>query len=339
MKTILVTGGAGFIGSHTVVDLVQHGYKVVIVDNLSNSSAKSIKAIEDIVKSEIDFFEADIRDKDKLSYIFSQYKFDGVINFAGYKAVGESVELPLKYYDNNIGGVVSLLEVMEEFGVKTFVFSSSATVYGIPEKIPLTEGDKTGAASPYGRTKLFIENILSDLALSNQNWRIISLRYFNPLGAHESGNLGEDPNGIPNNLAPYITQVAIGKLDRLNVFGNDYNTPDGTCIRDYVHINDLALGHRLAMEYMFRQNESVNEIINLGSGRGYSVFEIINSFEKIMDKRIPYDITKRRGGDIDISIASIDKAKELLKWEPRYDILKMCEDMWRWQQQNPNGFH
>lgn len=339
MKTILVTGGAGFIGSHTVVDLVQHGYKVVIVDNLSNSSAKSIKAIEDIVKSEIDFFEADIRDKDKLSYIFSQYKFDGVINFAGYKAVGESVELPLKYYDNNIGGVVSLLEVMEEFGVKTFVFSSSATVYGIPEKIPLTEGDKTGAASPYGRTKLFIENILSDLALSNQNWRIISLRYFNPLGAHESGNLGEDPNGIPNNLAPYITQVAIGKLDRLNVFGNDYNTPDGTCIRDYVHINDLALGHRLAMEYMFKQNESVNEIINLGSGRGYSVFEIINSFEKVMDKRIPYDITKRRGGDIDISIASIDKAKELLKWEPRYDILKMCEDMWRWQQQNPNGFH
>jgi UDP-glucose 4-epimerase len=339
MKTILVTGGAGFIGSHTVVDLVQHDYKVVIVDNLSNSSAKSIKAIEDIVKSEIDFFEADIRDKDKLSYIFSQYKFDGVINFAGYKAVGESVELPLKYYDNNIGGMVSLLEVMEEFGVNTFVFSSSATVYGIPEKMPLTEGDKTGAASPYGRTKLFIENILSDVALSSQNWKIISLRYFNPLGAHESGSLGEDPNGIPNNLAPYITQVAIGKLDKLNVFGNDYNTPDGTCIRDYVHINDLALGHRLAMEYMFKQNESVNEIINLGSGKGYSVFEIINSFEKIMDNRIPYDITKRRRGDIDISIASIDKAKELLKWEPRYDILKMCEDMWRWQQQNPNGFH
>ena len=339
MKTILVTGGAGFIGSHTVVDLVQHDYKVVIVDNLSNSSAKSIKAIEDIVKTEIDFFEVDIRDKDKLSYIFELYKFDGVINFAGYKAVGESVELPLKYYDNNIGGVITLLEVMEEFGVNTFVFSSSATVYGIPEKMPLTEGDKTGAASPYGRTKLFIENILSDVALSSQKWKIISLRYFNPLGAHESGNLGEDPNGIPNNLAPYITQVAIGKLEKLSVFGNDYATPDGTCIRDYVHINELALGHRLAMEYMFNKKQSVNEIINLGSGKGYSVFEIIDSFEKVMDKKIPYDITKRRAGDIDISIASIDKAKKLLKWEPRYGIFKMCEDMWRWQQKNPNGFH
>ncbi len=338
METILVTGGAGYIGSHTVLDLIAKGYNVIIADDFSNSSKKVINILEKLAEKKIICYEVDIRDKAELKKIFKENRIDAVINFAGFKAVGESVEKPLMYYDNNLIGMIVLLEVMEEFSVKRLVFSSSATVYGIPESMPLVEGDSMGATNPYGRTKLIIENILSDLAESDSSWEIIALRYFNPLGAHKSGNIGEDPNGIPNNLAPYITQVAVGKLEKLSVFGDDYDTPDGTCIRDFIHISDLAAGHSASIKFLLSGKGKGFEAINLGSGKGYSVLEIVANFEKAVGKKIPYVIAGRRAGDIPVSYAKIDKAKELLGWEPVHTIEDMCRDSWNWQKKNPDGY-
>lgn len=338
MKTILVTGGAGYIGSHTVVDLLENDYNVLIIDNYSNSSPRAVNSIESITSKKIKVYNFDIRNREKLKEVFINNNIDGVINFAGFKAVGESVENPLMYYDNNLYGMITLLEIMEEFEVYNLVFSSSATVYGIPESIPMNETDPISGINPYARTKRINEEILQDISLSNNRWNIISLRYFNPLGAHESGNLGEDPNGIPNNLAPFITQVAIGRRSHLNIFGVDYDTSDGTCIRDYVHINDLAKGHRQALDKLFEASIGF-QAINLGSGKGYSVFDILRSFEKVVGKEIPFEITDRRPGDIDESVASIEKAKKFLGWEPRFGIERMCADSWKWQQKNPNGFH
>ncbi len=338
METILVTGGAGYIGSHTVLDLIAKGYNVIIADDFSNSSKKVINILEKLAEKKIICYEVDIRNKAELKKIFKENRIDAVINFAGFKAVGESVEKPLIYYDNNLIGMIVLLEVMEEFSVKRLVFSSSATVYGIPESMPLVEGDRMGATNPYGRTKLIIENILSDLAESDSSWEIIALRYFNPLGAHKSGNIGEDPNGIPNNLAPYITQVAVGKLEKLSVFGDDYDTPDGTCIRDFIHISDLAAGHSASIKFLLSGKGKGFEAINLGSGKGYSVLEIVANFEKAVGKKIPYVIAGRRAGDIPVSYAKIDKAKELLGWEPVHTIEDMCRDSWNWQKKNPDGY-
>jgi len=338
METVLVTGGAGYIGSHTVLDLIKKGFDVIIVDDFSNSSKKVISILEKLADRKIKYYELDIRNKEGLREIFKENKIDAVINFAGYKAVGESVEKPLMYYDNNLIGMIVLLEVMEEFSVKKLVFSSSATVYGIPKAMPLVEDNDMGATNPYGRTKLMIEHILVDLAASDNSWEIIALRYFNPLGAHESGEIGEDPNGIPNNLAPYITQVAVGKLEKLSVFGDDYDTPDGTCIRDFIHINDLAAGHSASIKYLVSGKGKGFEAINLGSGKGYSVLEIIANFEKAVGKKIPYVIAGRRAGDIPVSYARIDKAKKLLNWEPTYTIEQMCANSWNWQKKNPNGY-
>ncbi|WP_348921679.1 UDP-glucose 4-epimerase GalE [Enterococcus rotai] len=340
MKNILVTGGAGYIGSHAILDLIANNYNVVIADNFSNSSPLVIKKLEELSGKTLPFFDVDIRDKNKLTNIFSTFNFDGVINFAGLKAVGESVEEPLSYYNNNVCGMINLLEVMAEYKVFNLVFSSSATVYGIPDTMPLLETNSMGAINPYARTKKIIEEILRDLAQSSDEWKIIALRYFNPLGAHKSGEIGENPNGIPNNLAPYITQVAAGKLDKLYVFGNDYDTPDGTCIRDYVHINDLASGHTAALNTLLKNYNLKNnfEAINLGSGKGYSVFEIIKNFEAVIGRTIPYEIISRRAGDLDVSLADVSKAKRLLGWEPTYSIKEMCADVWRWQEKNPNGY-
>lgn len=339
METILVTGGTGFIGSHTVLDLITNHYNVIIVDNFSNSSHNVSKILNTLAGRNIKLYNVDLRETDELEEIFKKNTIDAVINFAGFKAVGESVSDPLKYYNNNLISMISLLEVMKKYLVKKLVFSSSATVYGIPESMPLKENAPTGVSNPYARTKLIIENILEDLYASDNQWKIISLRYFNPLGAHKSGDLGESPNGIPNNLAPYITQVAVGKLEKLHVFGSDYPTKDGTCIRDYVHINDLASGHTATLNYMNKQEENgFFEVFNLGSGSGYSVFEIINNFEKAIKKEIPFDIVKRRSGDIPVSYADISKAKEKLKWSVTKDINDMCEDSWRWQSKHPNGF-
>ncbi len=338
MKTVLVTGGAGYIGSHTVLDLISEGFNVIIADDFSNSSKKVIDILENLLGKKISYYEIDIRDREKLRGIFKENQIDAVINFAGFKAVGESVEKPLMYYDNNLIGMIVLLEVMEEFSVKKLVFSSSATVYGVPKSMPLVEDNQMGATNPYGRTKLIIEKILSDVAASDNSWDIIALRYFNPLGAHKSGDIGEDPNGIPNNLAPYITQVAVGKLEKLSVFGDDYDTPDGTCIRDYIHINDLAAGHTASIKYLISGNRKGFDVINLGSGKGYSVLEIVENFEKAVGKKIPYVIAGRRAGDIPVSYAKIDKAKELLGWEPKYSIEEMCKDSWNWQKKNPDGY-
>ena len=338
MKTILVPGGAGYIGSHTVLDLIKKGFHPIIVDDFSNSSRKVIPILEELSGTKISFYELDVKNKEGLRKIFSENKIDAVINFAGFKAVGESVEKPLMYYENNLFGMITLLEVMKEFDVKNIVFSSSATVYGISDKVPFVETDPMGeTTNPYGRTKVIIEHILMDLAKSDKTWNIIALRYFNPLGAHESGRIGEDPNGIPNNLSPYITQVAVGKLEKLHVFGNDYDTPDGTCIRDFIHINDLAAGHSAAINYLFNGNIGF-EAINLGSEKGYSVLEILHNFEKAVGKPIPYVIEGRRAGDIAICYADASKAKKLLNWKAKYTIEDMCRDSWNWQKKNPNGF-
>ncbi|CAI3482652.1 UDP-glucose 4-epimerase GalE [Enterococcus cecorum] len=339
-KTLLVTGGAGYIGSHTVLELLDYGYEVVIIDDLSNSSEKAISTIKKLSKqsNNLYFYKIDLKDIVKLEKVFKNHIFDGVIHFAGYKAVGESVINPLVYYENNLFSTINILKLMKKYKVFNFVFSSSATVYENTNEMPFHEWNTLNASSPYGRTKQFIESILKDLFISNPTWKIICLRYFNPLGAHKSGDLGEDPNGIPNNLVPYITQVAVGKLPYLNVFGTDYNTPDGTCIRDYVHVNDLAYGHRKALEYIFRNNKGLYEAINLGSGIGYSVFDILHSFEDVIGKAIPYKVTNRRPGDIDISLADISKAYKLLNWKPRSDIKEMCQDTWKWQKKHPYGF-
>lgn len=337
MKNILVTGGTGYIGSHAVLELINKDYDVSIADNFSNSNPRALEALESISNKKIDLFNVDLRDRGSLERVFEKKSIDAVIHFAGFKAVGESVFNPLKYYDNNLIGTITLLEVMEKYSVENLVFSSSATVYGTPEKMPLIEGEPTGATNPYTRSKLIIENILEDLSVSNEKWKIVSLRYFNPLGAHSSGDIGENPNGIPNNLAPYITQVAIGKLDQLSVFGNDYPTEDGTCVRDYVHVDDLAKGHVDALKYL-EKSEKRFDIFNLGSGKGYSVFNIINSFEKVIDKKIPYKIIGRRAGDLPVTYADTHKAETVLKWKAHKDIEEMCRDSWNWQKKHPNGF-
>jgi UDP-glucose 4-epimerase len=334
--TTLVTGGAGYIGSHTCVELLEAGYDAVVVDNLSNSDRKSIERVEKITGKPLPLYTSDLLDIDALNRIFEKHTIDTVIHFAGYKAVGESVAKPLKYYENNLVGTIRLLQCMKEHNVKNIVFSSSATVYGDPHKVPITEDFPIQATNPYGRSKLMIEEILRDLYKSDSSWNIAILRYFNPVGAHKSGLIGEDPNDIPNNLVPYISQVAIGKLKELRVFGNDYPTPDGTGVRDYIHVIDLALGHIKAVEKI-RQNPGLFTV-NLGTGRGYSVLEMIKAFEKASGRKIPYIFTDRRPGDIAVCYADPTKAYELLGWKAERDIDEMCEDTWRWQTMNPNGY-
>lgn len=333
---ILVTGGAGYIASHTDLELLNAGYEVTAVDNLSNSCMESIRRVENLAGRKISFYEADILDKEALRRIFLEEKIDAVIHFAGLKAVGESCVIPLKYFRNNLGGTITLLEVMQETGVKKLVFSSSATVYGDPETVPVKEDFPLSAANPYGRTKLMIEDMLHDLYASDSSWNIAILRYFNPIGAHESGEIGEDPNGIPNNLVPYIAKVASGMLDKIHVYGNDYDTPDGTGIRDYIHVVDLAMGHIRAIEKLEENPGLVT--YNLGTGVGYSVFDIIRSYEKACKRKLPYVIEGRRPGDVAVTYADPSKAYRELNWKAERDIDKMCEDSYRWQSRNPNGY-
>ena len=333
---ILVTGGAGFIASHTNVELLNAGYEVVIVDNLINSSRKSIDRVEELTGKKITFYEEDLLNEKALDDIFDKEKIDSVIHFAALKAVGESCEIPLRYFDNNLTGTLNLLKVMEKHNVKSLVVSSSATVYGKPKTVPIKEDFPLSVSNPYGRTKLITEDMLRDIYKSDNEWNIAILRYFNPIGAHESGRIGENPNGIPNNLLPYIAKVAAGQLECVNVFGDDYDTPDGTGVRDYIHISDLAEGHIKALQKLSEHPGLVT--YNLGTGVGYSVLEIIKSFEKACGKKIPYKIAPRRAGDIDMCYADPLKAKEELGWEAARGIDKMCEDAWRWQVQNPNGY-
>ena len=335
---ILVTGGAGYIGSHTVVELLEAGHEVAVIDNLSNASFHSLERAEQITGKKVSFYEADIRDDGKMEEAFLAERPDAVIHFAGLKAVGESVEIPLKYYDNNIGGTLTLLHVMKKTGCRNIVFSSSATVYGKPESVPIREDFPTGATNPYGRTKLMIEEILKDLYRADPSWNVILLRYFNPIGAHESGLIGEDPSGIPNNLLPYVAKVAVGKLEKVSVFGNDYDTPDGTGVRDYIHVVDLARGHIKAIEKIENEKQVGCRIYNLGTGIGYSVLDIIKAFGKACGKEIPYVITGRRDGDVDTVYADPSLAAEELGWKAEYDLQKMCEDTWRWQSRNPDGY-
>lgn len=334
---ILVTGGAGFIGSHTCVELLNAGYEVVVLDNLSNASEESLKRVEKITGKQVTFYQADIRDAKRLDEIFGKEQIESVIHFAGLKAVGESVAKPLEYYDNNISGTLVLCDVMRKHGVKNIIFSSSATVYGEPAFIPITEECPKGiCTNPYGWTKWMLEQILTDLHTADPEWNVILLRYFNPIGAHESGMIGEDPKGIPNNLMPYVSQVAIGKLECLGVFGNDYDTPDGTGVRDYIHVVDLAIGHVKALKKI--EEKAGVCVYNLGTGQGYSVLDIVHAFEKAVGKEIPYQIKARRPGDIAACYADAKKAKEELGWEAERGLEKMCEDAWRWQTQNPNGY-
>jgi len=333
---VLVTGGAGYIGSHTVVLLIEAGHEVVIFDNFSNASKESVTRVEQIVGKKIDVIEGDIRSEDNLKHVFDTHAIDAVIHFAGLKAVGESVEKPLEYYDNNVNGTVTLCRVMQQYGCKSIIFSSSATVYGDPATTPIKEDFPTSATNPYGRSKLFIEEILRDVYGSDNSWKIVLLRYFNPVGAHPSGLIGEDPNGIPNNLMPFIAQTAVGKRKILCVFGNDYPTKDGTGVRDYIHVMDLAAGHVKALEKLTGFNEVMT--INLGTGTGYSVLEMVKAFEAASGKLVPYTIAPRRAGDIAICYADPSYAKKVLEWEAIYGIEKMCEDSWRWQSMNPNGY-
>lgn len=333
---ILVTGGAGYIGSHTCIELLAEGHEIIILDNLVNSKEESLKRIREISGKDFKFYKVDLLDREGLDKIFSENSIEAVIHFAGLKAVGESVSIPLRYYHNNITGTLILCEVMQKYNVKKMVFSSSATVYGMPERVPISEDFPLGATNPYGRTKLMIEEIMRDLYISDKDWSIALLRYFNPIGAHKSGRIGEDPNGIPNNLMPYITQVAVGKLKELKVFGSDYPTQDGTGVRDYIHVVDLAIGHLRALEKVM--SSSGVEAYNLGTGKGYSVLEMVAAFEKASDKKVPYVITDRRPGDIAACYAQPDKAKKELGWSAERDIEEMCEDSWRWQSQNPNGY-
>lgn len=334
--SILVTGGAGYIGSHTLIELCEAGFEPIVIDNLYNSKEESLSRVEKITGQKIRFYNADVRDIDALEKIFNENKIEAVIHFAGLKAVGESVKIPLEYYDNNIISTLNLCRVMANHGVKKLVFSSSATVYGVTKTMPLKEGMPTGAINPYGRTKLFIEHILRDIAFSDPEWSITLLRYFNPIGAHISGTIGEDPKGIPNNLMPYIAQVAVGRLEKLHVFGNDYKTVDGTGVRDYIHVVDLAKGHVKAVQYI-AENAGCEEI-NLGTGNGTSVLQLREAFEKASGVTIPYVIDPRRPGDPDEVYADASKAKELLGWEAQLSVERMCEDSWRWQKNNPNGY-
>ena len=336
MSTVLVTGGAGFIGSHTSVELLNAGYDIIILDNFVNSKPESLKRIKELTGKDFKFYQADIRDEEAMTKVFAENKIDAVIHFAGLKSVPQSVKEPLNYYDNNIPGTVCLCRVMDKAGCKKLVFSSSATVYGSKNPSPLREDMPTGGTTnPYGTTKYFIEQILQDLCISDSEWGVSILRYFNPIGAHKSGRIGEDPNGIPGNLMPYITQVAIGKLECLNVCGNDYPTPDGTGVRDYIHVVDLAIGHIKALDRLLKVKGC--EVYNLGTGKGYSVLDVVKAFEKASGIKINYRIAPRRAGDVACCYADATKAKEVLGWQAQYDIDDMCADSWRWQSQNPNG--
>ncbi len=334
---VLVTGGCGFIGSHTCVELLNAGYEAVVLDNLSNSSEKALERVESITGKKITFYKGDIRDREILQEIFDKEEIDSCIHFAGLKAVGESVQKPWEYYNNNISGTLTLVDVMRKNGCKNIIFSSSSTVYGTPEHVPVTEQTPKGTCTnPYGWTKWMLEQILSDLHTADKEWNVILLRYFNPIGAHKSGTMGEDPNGIPNNLMPYITQVAVGKLPELGVFGNDYDTPDGTGVRDYIHVVDLAEGHVKALKKI--EEKAGLKIYNLGTGIGYSVLDIVKNFEEANGVKIPYVIKPRREGDIAENYADASLAKEELGWVAKNGIREMCEDSWRWQKNNPNGY-
>ena len=336
MKTTLVTGGAGYIGSHTLIELINNNFEVVVIDNLANSSRESLRRVEQITGHEIPFIEADVRDQSALSDIFTTYDIDSVIHFAGLKAVGESVAKPLEYYDNNLVSTMTLLEAMREHNVKQLVFSSSATVYGNPSELPLRETSTVGVGltNPYGKTKYMIEQIIQDYCAADPAFEATILRYFNPIGAHQSGQIGEDPNGIPNNLLPYVAQVAVGKLQSVGVFGNDYDTPDGTGVRDYIHVVDLARGHVAALQHM----KAGANVYNLGTGSGTSVLEIIKAFSKACGRDLPYEIKPRRAGDIAACYADCSKAERELGWRAELSIEQACADSWRWQSQNPNGF-
>jgi UDP-glucose 4-epimerase len=337
MSKILVTGGAGFIGSHTVVELQNAGYEVTVVDNLSNSSEKSLERVAAITGKPVSFHKVDICDRQGLDAVFAAERPDAVIHFAGLKAVGESTQKPWEYYENNIAGTLTLVDVMRKNGCKNIIFSSSATVYGNPAEIPITENCPKGqCTNPYGWTKSMLEQILSDIQKADNEWNVILLRYFNPIGAHKSGTIGENPNGIPNNLMPFITQVAVGKLPELKVFGDDYDTPDGTGVRDYIHVVDLAIGHVKALKKI--EEKAGLKIYNLGTGKGYSVLDIVKNFEAATGVKIPYTVVERRPGDIAACYADASLAKKELGWEAQYDIREMCEDSWRWQKNNPNGF-
>lgn len=336
MSKILVTGGAGYIGSHTTVELLNAGHEVVVVDNLSNSSSESLRRVEEITGKNVEFHEADVRDKEMLDAIFNKHDFEAVIHFAGLKAVGESVAKALFYYQNNLESTLTLLERMEFFDVRKLVFSSSATVYGNPDTLPITESAPKSATNPYGQTKLMIEQILEDVTATQENWNITSLRYFNPIGAHESGLIGEDPNGIPNNLVPYISQVAIGKLAALSVYGDDYDTPDGTGVRDYIHVVDLAKAHLAALEHLDHPNEY--KAYNIGTGTGTSVLEMVHAFEAASGKTVPYNIVARRPGDIASCYADPSLANQELGWSAEKTVEDACRDGWKWQSNNPDGF-
>jgi len=333
---VLVTGGAGYIATHTCVQLNDAGYDFIVYDNFCNASKEALSRVEKIIGKKIRVVEGDIRDKKRLQEVFDMYAIDSVIHFAGLKAVGESVEKPLEYYDNNVYGTIALCEVMRKNNCKKIVFSSSATVYGDPHTTPIKEDFPLSATNPYGRSKLFIEEILRDVFVSDASWKIVLLRYFNPVGAHPSGLIGEDPNGIPNNLMPYIAQVAVGKRDALQVFGDDYDTPDGTGVRDYIHVVDLAQGHVKALEKINALDKVLT--VNLGTGKGYSVLDMVHAFEKASGKKVPYKIVPRRAGDIAKCYADPSYAKEVLGWSAKKDVDAMCEDAWRWQSMNPNGY-
>lgn len=335
---ILVTGGAGYIGSHTCVELLEAGYEVVVVDNLCNSKAIALERVEKITGRKIKFYQIDLLDKRRLEEVFKQEKIHSVIHFAGLKAVGESVSIPLRYYHNNLTGTFYLCELMQKYGVKNLVFSSSATVYGDPASVPISEEFPLSATNPYGRTKLMIEEILRDLYVADKTWNIAILRYFNPVGAHASGTIGEDPNGIPNNLVPYISQVAVGKLKQLRIFGNDYRTIDGTGVRDYIHVVDLAKGHIKALQKLDKEHIGVREY-NLGTGHGYSVLQVVQAFARASGREIPYQIVERRSGDIAECYAKPERAKNELGWEANKTIEDMCTDSWRWQSANPEGYN
>jgi UDP-glucose 4-epimerase len=331
---VLVTGGAGYIGTHTVIELIAAGHEVVIVDNLVNSNREAVSRVEKIVGREIPFYKVDVTDRQALSKVFDDHKFDAVIHFAGLKAVGESVQKPLNYYRNNLDATITLGDVMQEHGVTNIVFSSSATVYGKPERSPITEDFPLSATNPYGQTKLMCEQILTDMSAAHPDWQVTLLRYFNPIGAHHSGTIGESPNGIPNNILPYVAQVAVGKLPHVRVFGNDYDTPDGTGVRDYIHVVDLAKGHIAALEH----SKKGVSVYNLGSGKGTSVMELIAAFSKACGKELPYEVEARRPGDIAECYADPGKAKRELGWQAEKDIEEACADSWRWQSANPDGF-
>lgn len=333
---ILITGGAGYIGSHAAVEFLKAGYDIVVLDNFSNSHVEAIERVKELAGKNFPFYNIDLVDKEAVDQLFAKYDFDSVVHFAGLKAVGESISMPLRYYENNVTGTIRLCEVMAKHQVKKLVFSSSATVYGMPDRVPIDESFPLSATNPYGRSKLMIEEILLDLHVSDPAWSIALLRYFNPIGAHESGRIGENPSGIPNNLMPYITQVAIGKRDKLSVFGSDYETHDGTGVRDYIHVVDLVKGHLKALEYL--QGRSGVEAFNLGTGNGYSVLDLVNAFASVSGRKIPYELVERRPGDVAVSYADSVKAAKVLVWKAEKGLRDMCADSWKWQRQNPNGY-